>query len=64
MPPFEPGVLPGGFTVGDVVAFGSIFALLGPLPLLGCIGWFWLLLVWANARRLREQVLPRKADAR
>jgi hypothetical protein len=49
MPPFEPGVLPGGLTVGDVVAFGSICALLGPLPLLGCAGWFWLLLVWANA---------------
>ena len=34
-----PGVLPGGFTAGDVVAFGSIAGALVPLPLvLGCIG--------------------------
>src|SRR4051812_17403753 len=64
MPPpvFEPGVLPGGLTVGDVVAFGSIWALLGPAPPLGCIGWFWLLLVWANATPLaRASAAPQSA---
>ena len=39
MPPpaFDPGVLPGGFTVGDVVEFGSIVGVVGPEPLVpGC----------------------------
>jgi len=61
-PVFEPGVLPGGLTVGEVVAFGSICALLGPAPPVGCIGWFWLLLVWANATPLaRASAAPQSA---
>ena len=39
LPVAAPGVLPGGLTAGDVVAFGSIAGVLVPLPLvLGCIG--------------------------
>jgi hypothetical protein len=36
---FEPDVLPGGFTVGDVVEFWSIVGVVGPEPLVpGCMG--------------------------
>lgn len=42
MPPWPlllPGVLPGGLTAGEVVAFGSMVGDVGPEPLLlGCIG--------------------------
>ena len=31
--PLVPGVLPGGFCVGDVVALGSIVGCVGPAPL-------------------------------
>ena len=30
--PLVPGVLPGGFCVGEVVAFGSIVGCVGPEP--------------------------------
>ena len=38
-PVFEPGVLPGGFTAGEVVVFWSAAGVVGPEPLVpGCIG--------------------------
>lgn len=38
-PVFDPGVLPGGLTAGEVVVFWSALGVVGPEPLVpGCIG--------------------------
>ncbi len=44
---FEPGVLPGGLTVGEVVEFWSMVGVVGPEPFVpGVTGWLGLLF-WA-----------------